>query len=143
MKSYNKGTMIGALVGGVFGIALAVGTVAFANPHGPEGRDHHWSPEKMEEHLAEMTERLDLDATQEAQIRAAMENAQARAKEIMEMPRGPEKFAALRDLHFATEDQIHANLTCAQRDQLRLLRREHKAERMQRRWEHRRSEDIE
>jgi hypothetical protein len=41
----------------------------------------------------------------------------------------------MRDLHFATEDQIYANLTCAQREALRLLKREHKVERMDERFE--------
>ena len=35
MKSYNKGTIIGALVGGVFGVALAIGAVAFASTPRP------------------------------------------------------------------------------------------------------------
>ena len=139
MKSYNKGTMIGALVGSVFGVALAVGAVAFASPH---GKGQHWSPEKMEQHLTEMTDRLDLSTAQETQIRTIMEQAQTRAKEIKEMPRGPEKLATFRDLRFATEDQIYANLSCAQREELRLLKREHKAERMQERWEHRQAEDT-
>jgi hypothetical protein len=38
----------------------------------------------------------------------------------------------MKDLHFATEDQIYANLSCEQRDGLRLLQREHKVERMER-----------
>ena len=142
MKSYSKGTIIGALVGGVFGVALAIGAVAFASPHGPQGKGHHWSPEKMEQHLTEMTERLDLSAAQEKQIRVTMEQAQTRAEEIKEMPRGPEKLAAFQDLRFATEDQIYANLSCAQREELRLLKREHKAERMQERWKHRQAEDT-
>jgi len=142
MKSYNKGTIIGALVGSVFGVALAVGAVAFASPHEPQGKGQHWSPEKIEQHLTEMTEQLDLSATQEAEIRTIMEQAQTRAKEIKEMPRGPEKFTAFRDLRFATEDQIYANLSCAQREELRLLKRKHKAEQMQERWEHRQAEDT-
>lgn len=143
MKLYNKGTIIGALVGGVFGVALAVGAVAFASPHGAEGKGHRWSPEKMEQHLTEMTQRLDLSPAQETQIRAAMEQAQASAQAIKDMPRGPEKHAAFQELRFATEDQIYANLTCAQRDQLRLLKREHKAERMQKHWERRQTQDTE
>jgi Spy/CpxP family protein refolding chaperone len=95
----------------------------------------------MEAHLTEMTERLDLTAEQEANIRAIVEQTQAQAKEIKEMPRSKEKFAAFRDLRFATEDKIHANLTCEQRDELRLLKREHKAERMEARFERRWSED--
>ncbi len=142
MKSYNKGTIIGALIGGMFGLALTIGAVAFASPHGPHGRGHNWTPEKMEEHLTEMTERLSLSATQEAQVRAIMKQARTRAQEIKEMPRGPEKFSAFRDLRFATEDQIYANLSCDQREELRLLKREHKAERMQERWERRQAEDT-
>lgn len=143
MKSINKGTIIGTLVGGVCGIMLAVGAVAFASPHGygPHGgKGRHWTPEKIEEHLTEMTEKLDLSPTQETQIRAIMEQAKASAQEIKEMPRGKEKFVAFRDLHFATEDQIYANLSCAQREGLRLLKREHKVERTQERWERRHSQ---
>jgi Spy/CpxP family protein refolding chaperone len=140
MKSYNKGTIIGTLIGGVFGVALAIGAVAFASPHGPHGKG--WTPEKIEEHLAEMTQRLNLGAAQEAQIRTVMEQAQTRAREIKEMPRGPEKFAAFRDLHFTTEDQIYANLSCAQREELRILKREHHAERMRERWERHHAEDA-
>ena len=143
MKSYDKGTIIGALVGGVFGVALAVGAVAFASPHGPHGKGHHWTPEKINEHLTEMTQRLNLSEAQEAQIRTVMEQAQARIQQIKEMSRGPEKFAAFRDLHFTTEDQIYANLTCAQREELRLLKREHRAERMQERWERHQDDDTE
>ena len=140
MKSYNKGTIIGALVGGVFGVALAIGAVAFASPHGPHSKG--WTPEKIEEHLTEMTQRLNLSEAQEAQIRTLMERAQTRAQEIKEMPRSPEKFAAFRDLHFTTEDQIYANLSCAQREELRILKREHKAERMRERWERHHAEDA-
>ena len=57
------------------------------------------------------------------------------------MPRSKEKFVAMRDLRFATEDQIYANLTCAQRDELRLLKREHKVERMEERFERHHSAD--
>jgi Spy/CpxP family protein refolding chaperone len=142
MKSYNKGTIIGALIGGAFGLALTIGAVAFASPHGPHAKGHHWTPEKMEEHLTEMTERLSLSTAQEAQIRTIMEQARSRAQEIKEMPRGPEKFTAFRDLRFATEDQIYANLSCDQREQLRLLKREHKAERMQQHRERRQADDT-
>ena len=48
----------------------------------------------------------------------------------------------MRDVRFATEDQIYANLTCAQREELRLLKREHKVERMEERFERRHSEDT-
>lgn len=140
MKSYNKGTIIGALIGGVLGLALTIGAVAFASPHGPHAQGHRWTPEKMEAHLTEMTERLSLSSAQEAQIRTIMEQARSRAQEIKEMPRGPEKFTAFRDLRFETEDQIYANLSCAQREELRLLKREHKAERMQERWERRQAD---
>ena len=145
MKFVNKGTIIAALVGGITAIALAVGGVAFAHggPHGGQhGKGGHWSPEKMEEHLTEMTERLDLSEEQEANIRAIVEQARAQREEIKEMPRTKEKLVAMRDLHFATEDQIYANLTCAQRDELRLLKREHKVERMEERFERHHSADT-
>jgi len=46
----------------------------------------------------------------------------------------------MKEVRFATEDQIYANLTCAQREELRLLKREHKVERMEERFENRKSE---
>ncbi len=143
MKSYNKGTIIGALIGGVFGLALTVGAVALASPHGPHAKGHRWTPDRMEQHLANMTDRLSLSSAQEAQVRTILEQARSRAQEIKEMPRGREKFTALRDLRFETEDQIYANLSCAQREELRLLKREHKAKRMQERWERRQAGDLE
>lgn len=140
MKFINKATIVAALLGGVTAIALTVGGVAFAHG-GPHGKEGPWSPQKMEERLAEMTQRLDLDDAQEASIRAIMEQAQAQREEIRDMPRGKEKFTAMRELHFATEDQIYANLSCEQRDELRLLKREHKVERMERRFERYHSQD--
>ncbi len=135
MKFINKQTILAALVGGVTAIALTTGGVALAyGAHGgPHGKRGHWSPEKMEEHLTEMTQRLDLSAEQEANIRAAMEQAVAKRKDIEEMPWGEEKFVAMKDVRFATEDQIYANLTCAQREELRLLKRQHRVERMEER----------
>jgi Spy/CpxP family protein refolding chaperone len=145
MKFINKGTIIAALVGGLTAIALTIGGVALAHggpQGGPHGKGGPWSPEKMEEHLTEMTQRLDLSAEQEASIRSTMERALTQGEEIKEMPRSKEKFVAMRDLHFATEDQIYANLTCAQREELRLLQREHKVERMEERFGRRHSEDT-
>jgi Spy/CpxP family protein refolding chaperone len=144
MKFINKGTIIAALVGGITAITLTMGGVALAygSHGGPHGKGAHWSPEKMEEHLTEMTQRLDLSAEQEANIRAIMEQAVSQGQEIKEMPWGKERFVAMKDLRFATEDQIYANLTCAQREELRLLKREHKVERMEERFERRHSEDT-
>ena len=144
MKFINKETIIAALVGGIAALALTTAGVALAygGHGGPHGKGGHWSPEKMEEHLTEMTQRLDLNAEQEAQIRAIMDQAVSQGQEIKEMPRGKEKFVAMRDVRFATEDQIYANLTCAQREELRLLKREHKVERMEERFERRHSEDT-
>ena len=135
MKFIKKETFVAAILGGVTALALTVGGVALAHgaPHGgPHGQGGPWSPERMEEHLAEMSERLNLSAAQETAVRAIMEDAAARGEEIKEMPRGKEKFVAMKDLRFATEDHIYANLSCEQRDDLRLLQREHKVERMER-----------
>lgn len=136
MKYINKQNIVAALVGALSVIALTVGGVALAHggPNGPHGKGGHWTPEKMEEHLAEMKDRLDLSPAQAQQVRTIMEKAQAQREEIREMPRGKEKFVAMRDLHFKTEDQIYANLSCDQREELRLLKREHKAERMEQRF---------
>ena len=138
MKLINKQTIIAALVGGVSALALTVGGVALAHGAGhggPHGKGGPWNADKMEEHLPEMTERLDLSSAQEQQVRTIMEQARTQAEEIKEMPRGKEKFVAMKDLRFATEDQIYANLSCEQREELRLLKREHKVERMQQRFE--------
>jgi len=140
MKFINKGTIIAALVGGITTLTLTMGGVALAYG-GAHGKGGHWSPEKMQEHVTEMTQRLDLTPEQETNIRATMEQAVTQRQEIQEMPRSKEKFVAMRDLRFATEDQIYANLTCAQRDELRLLKREHKAERMEERFERHHSAD--
>jgi Spy/CpxP family protein refolding chaperone len=145
MKFINKQTIIAALLGGVTAIALATGGVALAHggPHeGHHGKGGLWSADKMEAHLTEMTERLDLNSEQEANIRTIMEQAATQAEEIKDMSWGKEKFTAMKDLRFATEDQIYANLTCAQREELRLLKREHKVERMEERFERRQSEDT-
>ena len=144
MKFINKATILAALAGGVTAIALAIGGVALAHG-GPNGCHHGaggpWSPEKMEEHLTEMTQRLELNTEQEANIRAIMEQASTQVQEIKDMSWGKEKFIAMKDLRFATEDQIYANLTCAQREELRLMKREHRVERMEERFERRQSED--
>jgi Spy/CpxP family protein refolding chaperone len=141
MKFINKGNIIAALLGAVTVIALTAGGVALAHG-GPHGRGGPWSPEKMEEHLSEMSQRLDLSPEQEAEVRAIMEKASAQGEQIKEMPRGKEKFVAMKDLRFATEDQIYANLSCEQREGLRLLKREHKVERMEQRFERHHSEDT-
>lgn len=135
MKYINKQTVIAALVGGVSAVFLAVGGVAFAHSgaHGPKGL----TPEKIEERVTEMTARLELSPTQQTQVRATLEQARVKGEEIKEMPRGKEKFVAMRDLRFATEDQIYANLSCEQRDELRLLKREHRVERMEARYQER------
>jgi len=144
MKFINKATIVAALLGGVTAIALTVGGVALAHggPHGgPHGERGAWSAEKMEERLAEMTQRLSLNDAQQASIRAIMEGTQAQRQEIREMPRGKEKFTAMKELRFTTEDQIYANLSCEQREELRLLKREHKVERMEQRFERHHSRD--
>ena len=140
MKRINKQTVIAAAIGGISALTLAVGGVALAHggPHGgPHGNGGPFSEERMEELLAEMTERLDLSAEQETQIRTIAEDAKAEAAAIKEMPRSKEKMVAFRNLHFATEDQIYANLSCEQREELRLLKRERRAEWMEERFEQR------
>ncbi len=133
MKYINKQTVVAALLGGVSAVFLAVGGVALAHggAHGPKGL----TPEKIEEHVTEMTERLNLSPAQEAQVRTTLEEARVKGDSIKEMPRGRDKFTAMRDLRFATEDQIYANLSCEQRDELRLLQREHRVERMEARYQ--------
>jgi Spy/CpxP family protein refolding chaperone len=140
MKLINKQTILAAMVGGVSALALTAGGVAFAHgasQGGPHGKGGPWSEVKMNAFLEEMIERLDLSPQQEQEVRTIADGAKAQAAEIEEMPRGKEKFVAFRDLHFATEDQIYANLSCEQRDELRLLKREHKVEWMEQRFERR------
>ena len=144
MKLINKQTVIAALVGGVSALALTAGGVALAHggPHGgPGGKGGPWSEQKMDQFLEEMVERLELSPAQEQQVRTIADGAKAQAAEIKEMDRSKEKFLAFRDLRFATEDQIYANLSCEQRDELRLLKREKKAEMMEKRFERRHGSD--
>ena len=140
MKLINRQTIAAALVGGVSALALTAGGVALAHggQHGgPHGRGGPFNEERMEAFLEDMIERLDMSAAQEEQIRTIADGARTQAQGIKEMPRGKEKFLAFRDLHFATEDQIYANLSCEQREDLRLLKREYKAELMEQRFERR------
>jgi Spy/CpxP family protein refolding chaperone len=134
MKLINKQTIVAALIGALSALFLAVGGVALAHSggHGPKGA--HLTPEKIEERVSEMTERLGLSPQQERQVRTILEEARVQAEELKEMPRSKEKFVAMRDLRFATEDQIYANLSCEQRDELRLLKREHRVKRMEARY---------
>ena len=144
MKLINKQTIIAALVGGVSALALTASGVALAHgggPGGPHGKGGPWSEEKINQFLEEMVERLDLSQAQETQVRTIAEGAKTRAEEIREMPRGKEKFVAVRDLRFATEDQIYANLSCEQREELRVLKREKRAEMMETRFERRHGSD--
>jgi len=137
MKYINKQTVVAAFLGGAFALFLSVGGVALAHGggHGPKGVG--LTLEKIEERVTEMTERLDLSTAQAAQVRTILEQARTKGEEIKAMPRGKEKFVAALDLRFATEDQIYANLSCEQRDELRLLKREHRVERMESRYEER------
>lgn len=138
MKIINKQTIVAALVGGVSALALTAGGVALAHggPHGgPHGKGGPWSEENMDQFIEEMVDRLDLSPAQERQVRTIAQDTKARAAEMEEMERGKEKFLAFRDLHFATEDQIYANLSCEQREELRLLKREKKTEHMEQRFE--------
>lgn len=144
MKLINKQTLLAALVGGVSALVLTAGGIALAHggpSGGPHGKGGPWSEEKMDQFLEEMVERLDLSTAQEQQVRTIAGGAKSQAQEIKEMPRGKEKFLAFRDLHFATEDQIYANLSCEQRDELRLLKREKKTEMMEQRFERRHGSD--
>ncbi len=140
MKLINKQTTIAALVGGVSALALTAGGVALAHG-GPHGKGGPFSEAKMDAFVEEMVERLDLSAAQEQQVRTIAEGAKTQVAEIKEMEHGKEKFLAFRDLHFATEDQIYANLSCEQRDELRLLKRKKKAEMMEKRFERRHGAD--
>ncbi|MGD8826164.1 MAG: hypothetical protein PVI24_14350 [Myxococcales bacterium] len=142
MKLINKRTIVAALAGAVTALVLAMGGVALAHgaPHaGPHGAGGYWTPEKIDEHIAEMTDRLSLSPEQEREILSIMTEAEAKADEIRQMPRSKEKMLAFRDLHFATEDQIYANLSCEQREGLRLLKREHRVERMEQHFQQRHS----
>lgn len=145
MKRINRQTITAAFIGGTTALALTVAGVALAHGgshRGPHGNGGYWTAERVEAHLAEMTERLELSPAQEQQIQAIMDEALAKASELRDMPRSKEKMLALRDLHFATEDQIHANLSCEQREGLRLLKREHRVERMEEHFQQRPSQDV-
>lgn len=138
MKSNRTRALSAALMGGVFGIVLAVGAGALADHPGKRGkRGMRFSPERMQEKLTEMTEQLDLTDEQSAQLGTIFEDASTRAEAIKEQPRSREKMEAFRELHFETEDAVYATLTCEQREGLRKLKRERRAERMDQRWQER------
>ena len=73
MKIINKQTVTAALIGGVSALFLAMGGVALAHGGGHGHRAKQFTPEKIDEHVTEMTERLDLSAAQAEQVRALLE----------------------------------------------------------------------
>ena len=130
--------MLAAGIGLLTGLVLSVGTIALASPNGKgHHKGHRWSPEKMEQHLTEMTDRLNLSESQAVQIRAIFDVARDKGQAIKEQPKSREKMEAFRDLRFSTEDQLYAVLSCEQREGLRKLKREHKAQKMEKRWQQR------
>ncbi len=134
MKSTKIRTALAALTGLACGAALTMGGVAFAHGgKGPHGMK--WTPEKIEEHVTEMTQQLSLSDTQEANVRTIFADAQTKAQALQAGPRSHEKMLAMRTIHFQTEDALYATLSCEQREVLRKLKREHRAERMDARWQ--------
>jgi Spy/CpxP family protein refolding chaperone len=106
---------------------------------GPGARGRGPSPERMlqrmEQRLEQMKTRLALTPAQERRIRRAMREGANRAREVLNrQPQpSPERRAALRQIRWDVSDRIHEALSCDQREQLRRLRREHRAQRGPRR----------
>ena len=91
----------------------------------------------VEQRLAEITARVGLDATQQAQARTILTDArneleQARAAAARGTVQMPEQRRAIL---FRAEDRLWAILTCAQKDAFRLYVRERMLERRERRAE--------
>jgi protein CpxP len=105
-------------------------TPALAAPFG----DHPLAADRVDAHLERMTERLDLSADQQAQIRTILEDARARRDLDRQQTRG-EIDTVLTDAQRAARDQRSADrmerrlqrmadrldLSTAQQDQLRTL----------------------
>lgn len=134
MKSIQTSTAVAALVGLASGAALTIAGAAFA--HGGRGpHEMKWTPQKMEAHLVEMTQKLSLSEMQQATIRDIFDKADIEVQAVEDQPFGREKMLALRNIHFETEDALYATLSCEQREGLRQLKRAHRAERMNAHWQ--------
>ena len=133
--------------GAALGLMLAFGSPASACPgvngcpfsaesgkHTCDGNcaHHKASHTNPAKHLEKMKTRLGLNATQVATIKGVFDEAGTKRNALKEQPRTPEKFKAMRQLRWDTEDKVHATLTCEQRDELRKMKREHRSERKKR-----------
>lgn len=106
--------------------------------HAHRGRGrHHRDPAQR---LARLSERLGLDANQQALVRQAFDQARAEHQALREQPRSPERREAHRAIMQRTMERIDAILTPEQRatfDAMRAERRErmeqHRARRTERR----------
>lgn len=118
-------------------LVLGVGVAsAAAQPDSPRGRRSADAPaahQRLERRLAAMTERLSLTPAQQVQVRAIMEQTRTQMQALGAAERGRGNRQARRRLRFTTEDQLHAVLSCEQREAYRLLRRERMSRRMQQR----------
>jgi len=124
--------------------ALFLGPAAASAQEG-EGRHGRGGPspermlERMEQRLEQMKGPLNITDAQERRIRQALRRGATQARRVLEQhpDRSPERHEAMRRVRWDTEDRVHAVLNCAQRDQLRRVRREHRAERREHRRERR------
>ena len=134
MKSTKIRTALAALFGLACGTGLTLSSAAFAHG-GPRPHGMKWTPEKMQTHLREMTQALNLSEAQQATIEEAFDKARAQIQTLEDQPFGHEKMLALRQIHFETEDALYATLSCEQREALRKLKREHRSEQMDAHWQ--------
>ena len=102
-----------------------------AAQEGPRrGPDPERMLECMEQRLDQMKGPLNLNQRQEARIRAVLRRGASEAQRVLEQhpERGPERREALRQIRWQADDDVHAVLTCEQRERFRRLRREYRQE---------------
>lgn len=98
---------------------------------------------RMEARLAELTARLSLTPQQQTEARRIYTETRAELDALRQSAAGTENArqdpalrARFREIRFRAEDRLWALLRCEQKDQLRLLMREKRTERMERRMQH-------
>ncbi|MFO0692387.1 MAG: hypothetical protein U0230_02415 [Polyangiales bacterium] len=109
---------------------------------GPPGRGQAGGDPsaRMEARLAELTQRLSLTPQQQTQARQIQTETRAELDALRQSAQGsanprqdPALRARFREIRWRAEDRLWALLSCEQKDRLRILMREKRAERMERR----------
>ncbi len=94
-----------------------------------------FSPERITQTVEEMTERVQLTTTQQAELRRILEEAARGAENIRTAtePRTTQRHQAMRGLRHGADDRIWALLSCEQKDLYRLYKRDRRMMHMQQR----------